>query len=69
MSGGDPSGLTVSLRLQFGNQAVQVFEDVLVQATSISLADFLDGALKDLEVGIVYMQNYTISCVNVYVCK
>lgn len=55
MSDEDPGVLRVSLRLQFGNQAVQVCEDVPVQDASVSLADFLDRALKDLEVGIVYI--------------
>lgn len=55
MSEEDPGVLRVSLRLQFGNQVVQVFEDVSVQDASISLADFLDRALKDFEVGIVYI--------------
>lgn len=50
MSNENPGVLRVSLRLQFGNQAVQVFEDLPVQDASISLADFLDRALKDLEV-------------------
>ena len=49
--------LRVSLRLKAGNEEGQLFEDVTVQDTSCSLASFLDGALKYLEVRVVYVFN------------
>lgn len=42
--------LRVSLKLQAGTQTGQLFEDVLVSDTACTLAEFLEGALKDLEV-------------------
>ena len=49
--------LRVSLRLWAGNQEGQLFEDVAVPDKSCSLACFLDGALKLLEVRVVYVFN------------
>ena len=56
--------LRVSLKLQAGTQTGQVFEDVLVSDTACTLAEFLDGALKDLEVsfggiGVAWLEVYT----------
>ena len=47
MSAGE---LRITLRLQSGDLAGEVFENVAIKDRTCSLAEFLDAALKDLEV-------------------
>ena len=51
----EPPAHRVSLRIQAGcgGDEGTLFENVAVHDTSLSLAEFLDGALKALEVRIV----------------
>lgn len=66
----DGSGeLRVSLRLQSGSQEGQLFENLRIQDTSRSLGDFLDGALKDLEVCVVYVTESERDAMYVMMCE
>ena len=51
----------VSLKVRAGEKEGPLFQDVLVYDLSCRLSDFLDAALKDLEVGAALREAFLLS--------